>query len=57
MKTCKAEKDIRLQSFKAMFDFCFLKFTTWKQGRDILASEEGLQLIKVFTPHVIKILS
>ena len=30
-----------------------LKRTTWKQRRDILASERGLQLIKVNTPTVI----
>ena len=30
-----------------------LKRTTWKQRRDILASERGLQLIKVITPPVI----
>ena len=30
----------------------FLKRTTWKRRRDILASERGLQLIKVFTPAV-----
>ena len=29
------------------------KRTTWKQRRDILASERGLQLIKGFTPPVI----
>ena len=34
-----------------------LKRTTWKQRRDILASERGLQLIKVITPPVINHLS
>ena len=34
-----------------------LKRTTWKQRRDILASERGLPLIKVFTPLVINHLS
>ena len=34
-----------------------LKRTTWKQRRDILASERGLQLIKIFTPPVINHLS
>ena len=34
-----------------------LKRTTQKQRRDILASERGLQLIKVITPPVIKRLS
>ena len=34
-----------------------LKRTTWKQGRDILASEKGLQLIKVITLPVINHLS
>ena len=30
-----------------------LERTTWKQRRDILASDKALQLIKVFTPPVI----
>ena len=34
-----------------------LKRTTWKQRRYIVASERGLQLIKVFTPPVINRLS
>ena len=34
-----------------------LKRTTWKQRRDILASERGLQLMKVITPPVINDLS
>ena len=34
-----------------------LKRTTWKRRRDILASENGLQLIKVSTPPVDKHLS
>ena len=34
-----------------------LKRTTWKQRRDILASEKRLQLIKVITPPVINHLS
>ena len=29
-----------------------LKRTTWKQGGDVLASEKGSQLVKVFTPTV-----
>ena len=33
------------------------KTSTWKQRRDILASERGLQLIKVITPPVINRLS
>ena len=33
-----------------------LRRTTWKQKRDILASERGLQLIKVMTPPVINLL-
>ena len=34
-----------------------LKRTTWKQRRDILASERGLRVIEVFTPPVINHLS
>ena len=30
-----------------------LKAITWKQRRDVLASEEGSQFIKIITPHVI----
>ena len=33
------------------------KRTTWKQRRDILASERALQLIKVLTPPAINHLS
>ena len=40
----KLEGQVRLLS---------LKRTTWKQRRDILASEIGLQLIKVYTPRII----
>ena len=34
-----------------------LKRTTWKQRRNVLASEKGLQLIAVITPPVINHLS
>ena len=34
-----------------------LKRTTWKQGRNFLSSEEGLQLIAVITPPIINHLS
>ena len=44
----KFESEVRLLS---------LKLTTWKQGRDFLASVRGLQLIKFFTPSVINHLS
>ena len=44
----KIQSEVRLLS---------LKRTTWKQRRDILASERGLQLIKVITPPVINHLS
>ena len=44
----KFQSEVRLLS---------LKRTTWKQRRDILASERGLQLIKVITPPVIDHLS
>ena len=44
----KFQNEVRLLS---------LKRTTWKQRRDILASERGLQLIKVITPPVINHLS
>ena len=30
----------------------YLKRTNWKQGGDVLASEKGSQLVKVFTPTV-----
>ena len=39
----KLQSEVRLLS---------LKRTTWKQRRDILASERGLQLLKVNTPPV-----
>ena len=42
------ESEVRLLS---------LKRTTWKQRKDILASEKGLQLIKLITPPVIERLS
>ena len=44
----KSQSEVRLLS---------LKRTTWKQSRDILASERGLQLIKVITPPLINHLS
>ena len=44
----KFQSEVRLLS---------LKRTTWRQRRDILASERGLQLIKVITPPVINHLS
>ena len=44
----KIQREVRLLS---------LKRTTWKQRRDILASERGLQLIKFITPRVINHLS
>ena len=44
----KLQNDVRLGSLKRI---------TWKQKRDVLASERGLQLIKVITPPVIKQLS
>ena len=44
----KFQSEVRLLS---------LKRTTWKQRRDILASERGLQLNKVITPPVINHLS
>ena len=34
-----------------------LKRTTWRQRRDVLSSEKGLQLIAVITPPVINHLS
>ena len=39
--------------FKSEVRLLSLKRTTWKQRRDILASERGLQLIKVITPPVL----
>ena len=44
-------------NFQSEVRLLSLKRTTWKQRRDILASERGLQLIKVITPPVIKHLS
>ena len=44
----KFQSEVRLLS---------LKRTTWKQRRDILASEIGLQLIKIIAPPVINHLS
>ena len=52
-----------LQSFSHKFEtrsevrLLSLKRTTWRQRRDIPASEKGLQLIKVNTPPVINHLS
>ena len=46
-----------LVKFQSEVRLLSLKCTTWKQRRDILASERGLQLIKVFTPPVINRLS
>ena len=43
--------------FQSEVRLLFLQRTTWKQRRDILAFERGLQLIKVITPPVIKHLS
>ena len=43
--------------FQSEFRLLSLKRTTWKQRRDILASERGLQLIKYITPPVINHLS
>ena len=43
--------------FKREVQLLSLKRTTWKQKRDILASERELQLIKVNTPPVINHLS
>ena len=43
--------------FRSEVRLLSLKRTTWKQRRDILASERGLQLIKVITPPVINHLS
>ena len=44
----KLQNEVRLGSLKRI---------TWKQRRDVLASEKGLQLIKVITPPVINHLS
>ena len=43
--------------FQSEVRLLFLKRTTWKQRREILASERGLQLIKVITPPVVNYLS
>ena len=50
-------KKISLGKFSERVRLLSLKRTTWKQRRDILASETGLQLIKVITPPVINHLS
>ena len=42
-----------MATFQSEVRLSSLKRTTWKQRRDILASERGLQLIKVVTPPVI----
>ena len=39
--------------FQSEIRLFFLKKTTWKQRPDFLASEKGLQLLKVITPPVI----
>ena len=44
-------------NFQNQVQLLSLKRTTWKKKRDILASEEGLQIIKVITPPVINHLS
>ena len=44
----KFQNEVRLLSLKRI---------AWKQRRHVLASEKGLQLIKVITPHVINHLS
>ena len=46
-----------LTKFQSKVRLLSLKRTTWKQRRDLVASERGLQLIKVFTPPVINYLS
>ena len=43
--------------FQSEVRLLFLKRTTWKRRRDILASERGLQLIQVITPPAINRLS
>ena len=43
--------------FQSAVRLLSLKRTTWKQIRDLLASEKGLQLIKVITPPAINHLS
>ena len=42
-----------LVKFRSEVWLLFLKQSTWKQRRDILPSERGLQLIEVITPPVI----
>ena len=42
--------------FQSEVQLSSLKRITWKQRRDILASEKGLQLIEVITPPVINLL-
>ena len=51
------QKRHHVTKFQSEVRLLSLKRTTWKQRRDILVSERGLQLIKVNTPPVIKHLS
>ena len=50
-------KKHHVAKFQSKIRVWSLKCTTWKQRGDILASDKGLQLIKVFTPPVITHLS
>ena len=44
-----------MANFSSEVRMLSLNRTTWKQGRDLLASEKGLQLMKVFTPPALVI--
>ena len=50
-------KRLHVAKFQSEVRLLSLKRTTWKQRRDMPASERGLQLIKVITPPVINLLS
>ena len=56
-KNRQSIKRHHLEKFQTEVRLLSLKRTTWKKRRDILASERGLQLLKVIIPPVIKHLS
>ena len=55
--TLPSKKRHHVVKFQSQIRLRPLKRTTWKQRRDILASERGLELIKVITPPVANHLS
>ena len=56
-KPAKHKKTSHDKIYQSKVQLLSIKGTTWKQGRDNLASESGLQLIKVITNPVINHLS